>query len=136
MAMTKTLPAGTYFIGDPCYVMDDQDWLRFCQWFDRVEAGEETEDDLEEWNGVAAGYTRYGDGTYSTSHGNFSVDSGMIGVIEGSYWVSGKPEELERYNDIGMVIEFKQPFEFRCHNSSFTISNEEMIITIHTGEDQ
>ena len=124
MAMTKTLPAGRYFIGDPCYVLDDQDWLRFCSWFDRLEAGEETEEDREEWNGVAADYTAYGDGVYSTSNGVFSVDSGMIGAVEESYWKNGK-EDLDRYNELGNVVVFEDDITFESNSGTFKIFSDD-----------
>lgn len=28
--LSITLPAGRYFIGDPCYVIADSDWIEFC----------------------------------------------------------------------------------------------------------
>lgn len=71
------LPAGSYYIGDPCYVIRDKDWEKVC-------------DVLSNTSGVLnvlslpffmAG-TAYGDGTYQDNDQNeYPVDSGTLGAV-------------------------------------------------------
>ena len=78
---TVTLKAGTYWIGDLCYVMDDV-WDEVC---DRIIDGDNV---LEGKFGLADGRefvmfsTAYGDGSYNDGNLNdYGVDSGSIGAI-------------------------------------------------------
>lgn len=101
----KTLPAGTYYIGDCCYVFathPDIDWVAdFCaQFWD--DAGEEIK--LLGLEVVAYG-TAYGDGSYPSNIGYlFPVDAGLIGCTPESLWVGeGEPFGCKK-------ITFKEPF--------------------------
>lgn len=83
-AVSETvLPAGLYWVGDPCYAFDDQAvWMALLE-----SAGIEAnptprimEADAKGRSFVASG-TAYGDGTYFDEHGNeYGVDAGLIGV--------------------------------------------------------
>ena len=76
MPMCTTLPAGKYFIGDPCYVFD-QDWD------DIVDLIFGTADTLIH-NGrqLFVATTAYGDGSYRGSNGfEFGVDAGLLGAV-------------------------------------------------------
>lgn len=125
-SVQKVLPAGIYFFGDPCYVFD-QDWLRFCHYFDSFykSSDQVVSDSLielkEEWNGAIANYTAYGDGKFQSEDETFNcfVDSGMIGLVEGSYW---EKNDQERLNELGKVIEFNEPVLFESHEGKFFIN--------------
>lgn len=104
--MTATAIASMYFVGDLCYVLDDNDWQTFCAVLDTREemldgvAEAEANDDCydcenflvpdefsfgEDGSGrpFAAFSTKYGDGCYLGSDGNrYAVDSGTIGCIK------------------------------------------------------
>lgn len=73
------VPAGDYFLGDPCYAVPDIHWsplLESCDCFNQVPVGEV--------NGfkVLSFVTAYGDGTYKDQLGNeYPVDAGMIGLV-------------------------------------------------------
>jgi hypothetical protein len=69
------LPAGTYYIGDPCYVIRDWDeFLNVCG-----------TDKFFTFRGykIFMSYTAYGDGVYVDVEegGEYPVDSGSIGAI-------------------------------------------------------
>jgi hypothetical protein len=126
----KLLPAGHYFIGDPCYVLDDQDWLRFCHYFDTMYEDRDSKINIDpevytelndEWNGAIAGYTAYGDGEYNDVNNeySYSVDSGMIGAIECSYWEKHY-DELEK---LGVIVDFEESFLFTAYEGKFYINN-------------
>lgn len=68
------LPAGRYYIGDPCYVLKD-DWDKVCGYLERNLIG-----CLGKTIFMAC--TAYGDGVYSDKKGNdYPVDSGCIGAV-------------------------------------------------------
>lgn len=80
---TFVLPAGNYWIGDPCYPFPN-DGPKSDEW-DKVLAAtdffQNPHCDLDEIQ-VWAGNTVYGDGTYAGSDGNiYPVDSGLIGIM-------------------------------------------------------
>lgn len=80
-----TLPAGTYYIGDPCYVFpnkgpDSEKWdelLEQCDYFTNTCYGEIP--NIKVWTK----HTPFGDGSYGSNYENkqFFVDSGLIGIV-------------------------------------------------------
>lgn len=87
------LSAGTYFIGDPCYLVADEDWddlLSSTGFF-----GLHTEKPVPNWDNGLFEYdgtcfawgTAYGDGLYSLLDSQqrevhrVGVDSGLIGIL-------------------------------------------------------
>ena len=91
-----TLQSGTYWLGDPCYVLKDEDWIPWLEACDYTNqdnlVGSVPGKDIQ-----ACGFrTAFGDGTYdfegrnhqSWKHDEWEtikelpVDSGMIGFVE------------------------------------------------------
>lgn len=122
-ASTAHLPAGEYFVGDPCYAVGEPGSL-WQKWVDV--AGADSEGFLHgicgaTYNGmpIVGANTMYGDGSYLGSDGvTYAVDAGMIGVT---------PMDLLRHlreanpgleeNDLeglGSVVEFTEPFTVAC----------------------
>ncbi len=95
----------TYYVGDMCYVLNNEQWQGVCESLWQMEADYDSEDadsvqecegylepDLFDWDRPedAQPYwifgTAYGDGTYNDTDGNpYSVDSGTIGMIDVNY---------------------------------------------------
>src|SRR5574343_1456005 len=80
---TELLPAGTYYIGDPCYVLHNE-WGEIC---DVICSREFKERDwvlvLADGRKVAMAHTEYGDGEYWDREGNaYGVDAGLLGAIK------------------------------------------------------
>lgn len=84
-------PAGEYYIGDPCYVVPDKEWLPLLErtgYFGNHFSPEYT-DGLFLYKGqhAFAHSTRYGDGCYdlngagSSEFNMIGVDAGLISVI-------------------------------------------------------
>src|SRR5687768_11930213 len=79
-----TMPAGEYWVGDPCYAIDAQE-----KWMEWLEAADYTNNDrscflLADLDGrpVLGISTAYGDGEYQGSDGNsYPVDAGLIGAV-------------------------------------------------------
>ena len=76
------MPAGIYYIGDLCYVMDDAEWLEVCDLTIQGSRVIDGEFQLKDGRRFAMYGTAYGDGTYHDHYGfSYSVDSGSIGCI-------------------------------------------------------
>lgn len=72
-----TLPAGDYFIGDPCYVIPDDIWSEI----HGSTYGEVMTDGIR-W---VINSTHSGDGVYKGSNGySYSVDAGTLGMVPAS----------------------------------------------------
>jgi hypothetical protein len=138
------LPAGTYYITDPCYLIDNDKWSDF---LDKVmyPNGAYKRDNNDEYvinnyMGVTACIfnTAYGDGSYQlkinssdnifSSINNYNnkeigVDSGLIGLIRVSdYW----KEDLYLFKNGMMQITFKNDIE--CYISDGVMHFGDIII--------
>jgi hypothetical protein len=89
MTRKHIFPAGDYYIGDPCYLIDDEDWDGLCKSTNHWGVGNEIptnfDDGLYQWKNRTcfAAFTKYGDGCYGNRSGDamVGVDSGLIGII-------------------------------------------------------
>lgn len=82
-----TIPAGTYYVGDLCYVLLDR-WEEVCALLDQPgidfdgPAPTQTVFTMVDGTVFACMRTMYGDGTYETSTGEVvGVDSGTVGAV-------------------------------------------------------
>ena len=76
-----TMPAGTYYIGDLCYVLHSS-WEEVCDLVITLNECLEGEFTLKDGRRFAIFNTMYGDGEYNDGRGHtFCVDSGSIGCI-------------------------------------------------------
>jgi len=67
-----------YWIGDPCYIVSDEDWDLFCSGTNSDDLGEFVDYHGQRIYFHSAG----GDGEWSFSCGRFCVDSGIFSVID------------------------------------------------------
>lgn len=78
------LPAGKYYVGDPCYVINDENWRKIClnmDWDKHSNCGEKNIIRIGDDSYYEA-TTKYGDGGYKDNSGRmYSVDAGVIGVV-------------------------------------------------------
>ena len=122
-----TLPAGTYWLGDLCYVLHDE-WDEVCKMYFDSElstgkiGGEFT---LGDGRKFAMYSTRFGDGSYTDQSGHvYGVDSGTLGCVQIS------SEESE---GLGRVVNFRNDFD-----TGYTDRDESVIkfghIQIDTGD--
>lgn len=114
------MKAGTYFVGDLCYVMHPE-WNEACELFfkGRNDSGcNEGEFVLKDGRRFANLNTRYGDGSYESSISkDFSVDSGSIGCI--AVEDIRDPEFTEASaKKLGDIITFLEEFEVRNDNGT------------------
>lgn len=103
-----TMPAGRYYIGDLCYVMNDVEWEEFCSLTIKGNQCIDGEFTMKDGRRFATYSTRWGDGLYQDQHRReYSVDSGSIGCILVA------DIKAEKYNDIeelGNISEFGVEF--------------------------
>ena len=104
-----TMPAGKYYVGDLCYVMDNNEWHQVCA---RTIQGNKIvngEFELPDRRRFAIYSTAYGDGEYYDQYGHtYSVDAGSIGCVLMSDIRANKYDNLL---DLGAILEFTEPFE-------------------------
>lgn len=115
------LPAGTYYVGDLCYVVPDDDWFDFC---DRMfPEGRSVNGVKEMADGInyADFGTKYGDGYYHDNMGfSYAVDSGTIGCIP----MCALPSDLDlnEVQRLGNIVSFDKAFEVNYDDETGTIT--------------
>jgi hypothetical protein len=118
------IPAGKYWLGDPCYIIPDEDWDDFLIKTDYFEYS------LVEVKGykVIGFHTYYGDGTYYDNFGNeYSVDSGTIGLVPVEIGIKNIHAELAK------SVEFRE--DVLCYEDSGILHFGEYIIDTKEDED-
>ncbi len=119
----QMMPAGTYWVGDPCYAIDEQeDWMALLN--DAEFFAEKT---IAKANGmtIAAVGTAYGDGCYVGSDGfEYGVDAGLLGVVPVADWAKD-PGDLMR------KVTFDEPFTVSTDGENVLIGS----ILIPTGDE-
>ena len=99
-----TLPPGEYWLGDPCYVIEREDWNGFRESVDR-DTGHSTYHGEES----AVFSTKYGDGNYPDRAGKYyGVDSGQIGAVARSL-ATKCGGSRERLQQLGQIIRTSKP---------------------------
>ncbi len=101
-----SMPAGRYFIGDLCYVMNPQ-WDEFCS--KTIVNHDCLDGEFQLNNGVkfASFGTAYGDGCYEDQQGNsYPVDAGLIGCIR-----LCDIDDPEANTQLGAIVDFDTDFE-------------------------
>jgi len=110
--MRYHLTAGKYYIGDPCYVIRDNDkWAKVCERMEHNPALQTSVLGLD----IFLARTQYGDGTYTDRQNNkYSVDSGTIGAV---------PIELcdptQNITDLGHIFDFHDGLTIRYNEGKF-----------------
>lgn len=100
------VPAGKYWLGDPCYVIrDSEEWTHVCH-----ESYEDNDEPIQIKNGITILFgTSYGDGEYTDNFGRtFLVDSGTIGLVSYEHDPKGS-----RYSKL---VEFNEDTECFANN--------------------
>ena len=119
------MPAGTYYVGDLCYVMHNE-WDEFC---DLTTDGMRCLDgvfQLADGRQFATFSTKYGDGEYYDQLGNsYPVDAGLIGCIR----VEDLTEEVRV--GTGKICHFNSDFPVGSQNGLITIGD----LVIDTAEE-
>lgn len=108
------MKAGTYYIGDLCYVLHDDNatWAEVCS---HIETGG-GEHRLSNGTEFAIYSPRYGDGVYDDNEGHaYSVDSGTLGCVR----VDDLPADAD--TEPGRIVTFSEDFKTRQTPKTSTI---------------
>lgn len=107
------MESGSYYVGDLCYVFNDEDWSEICKLRFPNNPITPVSGEFELSSGVkiAIYSTMYGDGFYN----GFCVDSGSIGCVLAD---SIGMEFLTRSYGLGKVVHFDKPFETNSWETS------------------
>jgi hypothetical protein len=108
-----TLPAGQYFIGDPCYAIPygpDKDY-----WHEATATSDCFTKDINGFPFI--GYSTYcGDGSYLGTDGySYPVDAGVIGAVPMEFVRGDNLYGDHKYIQLGAIVEFLEPFE--CYST-------------------
>jgi len=119
---TYHMPAGTYYFGDPCYVIRET-------WTDVLEDTDFMEDFTNTQLVLRAGSTAHGDGTYMGndrfSGHQFGVDAGLLGFVP----VNEMTVSPEYAADYGSIIEMNEPFRFETDNGVYSVNGTVIVDT-------
>lgn len=121
---------GHIYIGDICYVMDDEIYDKF--WGDE----HNYIDGVFTYNGVKFGVysTAYGDGCYRGSDNrSYGVDAGVIGVVPMELWK--KDMTIQEANGCGRVVDISQ-VDFMATGRGNTSRKTDGMFYITIGEEQ
>lgn len=120
---------GLYYVGDLCYVFNNEDWDKVCELTIDGNKMLSGEFNLPDGRRFAMYNTKYGDGVYNDQFGNqFYVDSGTIGCVLVKDTTKRDYESMRR---LGTIVEIKDIFHTSEDNGCIFISN----ITIDTTEE-
>lgn len=120
--MYKVFKAGTYYIGDPCYIFGPS-------WTKILIENNFFYDEVQSVNGipVLAGSTYDGDGTYADNLGRkYSVDAGLIGIVPIELLDLDKiksVEEIMADDTIGHIFTFAIDFNVYIKDGVFKFYN-------------
>lgn len=103
------VPAGKYWLGDPCYIIKDHDWLHFCNEHSFNETEVNSCITLSDGTPVLAFSTYHGDGYYLDQHGNqYCVDAGLIGLVPWEYTEKFTEKDSTEYFSLSNVVDFTE----------------------------
>lgn len=104
----KTLPAGEYIVGDPCYFVHEELWEEFTKEFFKVQNGGKYISFKFKGRLVFVAGTEHGDGVYEDDAGrNYPVDSGLIGAIPADMF----KQNQSQLDDFHHLISFERDFD-------------------------
>ena len=113
-----SLPAGTYYVGDLCYVLKNS-WDAVCNMVIADRDCLDGEFKLPDGRVFAMYNTAFGDGLYNDQYGNeYCVDSGSIGCIR----LDDCDVNLEKIIDDGLGKTFQFANSFKTYSDGRTIN--------------
>ncbi len=106
--LEDVMPPGRYYVGDPCYVIDDDEvWSEVCEFMFAGKGDNEGQFTLKDGRTIVIYGTLWGDGTYKSNLGTrHSVDAGVIGAM----LESDCDKKYEHIAELGAFIDFLEPW--------------------------
>lgn len=118
--ISNVFPAGEYYVGDFCYLLNDEDYNNIiCSFLYDDEPYQHKKFTF------LFGNTAHGDGQYSDNQGYnyYSADSGTIGIINLPTKKLQQTAKEVMKNNHANVIKFDAPFEVYCRKGVFTFGS-------------
>lgn len=134
---SMTLPAGTYYVGDLCYLLEDSVYDDYvCAFTHEDEIVEiETEDGIKFL--ASHSNTAYGDGGYKDNLGNeYGVDAGIIGIVQLVDEEMLNKAKKEEASNMAKVIEFEEAFTVEYNDGVFDFGHIHIDTTGDSDEDE
>lgn len=133
-------PAGKYYIGDPCYVFEDDVWQKGCkQMFKDGRSVTDQEGgvfiEVIGDNGKIYCWwqadTDYGDGTYKDQYGyEYGVDAGCIGIVPFEMLDEPKGKFWSTYDgNVGRLVDCNEPFEVCKDGSIISVATRDIDVS-------
>lgn len=117
------LPAGTYYIGDPCYVFNDDYWSDICNKLFANEDWKNMNKIVINETFIYMASTFYGDGEYKDQFMNsYPVDAGLLGIVPISIIQENNKISVDDIisKHLGVIKTFDSDFEvFRDEDGVF-----------------
>lgn len=135
------MPAGKYWLGDPCYIYPENRWSEFC---------DSLETTVEIPNGIASGDncpfitkegifvndTEYGDGYYpvlknNRNIGNLGVDAGLLSLVPLKLaetfdkYYNKRPHGTSK--DLGIILDMPKNFTVEVDGGNFSFEDYDVI---------
>ena len=130
------LPAGKYWIGDLCYVIQDSTkWDEVCTLIseDNGRTVDRKVYTLKDTARFMFCSTAYGDGVYYDQHHNrYGVDAGLIGMIE----ISDIDNHPDNHAGLGHIHTFDEPVTCGYFNGTLKFGNSAKLVIIETDADE
>lgn len=126
---TNILPAGSYYVGDLCYLFGDKTDDIYQEYVCGVGNNDDKAVDIKAGRrkefSAFYGSTAYGDGEFEDNENNkYSVDAGILGVVQllsADLLAEAKKIDAEGY---AKIIEFKKDFRVdRDEDGTFTFGH-------------
>lgn len=128
MTTEFSMSAGTYYIGDLCYVMH-KEWDEFCGLTINENACLDGKFVLNDGREFVTFGTMYGDGVYSDNSGKpYGVDAGLIGAIK----VEDISEEDKANIQCGNVVVFEDDWVAKTESGVLFFGD----VVINTGDEE
>jgi len=103
------MKAGKYYVGDLCYVFDDEEWKEVCDLIIDGHSCLQGEFNLPDGRRFAIFNTAYGDGEYyDQDKTSYYVDAGAIGCVLVEDIKANKYSDLTK---LGRIVTFDDNFE-------------------------
>jgi hypothetical protein len=116
------LPAGEYYIGDPCYIF-------YNSWDDILGVTGMFDNDISKYKGFRffVGQTAYGDGMYLDNYGKeYPVDAGLIGILDIEMLRIDNRIQKEEIKEFGNIVSFDKEFLCIIEEGYFKFGNIEI----------
>lgn len=127
-----TLPAGTYYIGDLCYVITDDNWISLIKQLNVIKGDVTIPKPVVDMYNIWLHNTLNGDGLFQDESNNqYPVDSGTIGIVSSINFSSSTIDRVLDLN-LGTIHMFTKQVKCSYTNGVFMFTDDVKTVIINT----